>query len=195
MQEQKNTEQLYENAYILTKRGDVEASFGAYLELAELGYSDCQAFVGGLYYAGRGVEKDLSKARYWAGEAAACNLDTGLFMLGKISAAEGNYNEAYGWFEQAGVQDYAPAIFKMALYNANGCLGTQDVKKALDLYRQSTDLGHVLARRNLAYGLLRGWGGVSGFFVGCAELYWCFRDIYKLYRQGDEDEIDERMRL
>lgn len=190
-----NIDQLFERAYQLHKDGDEKAAFSAYLELAERGYSNCQAFIGGSYYAGKGVKQDMAKARSWLEKAAAGDEASAQFVLGKMAAREGDYEKAFAWYEQAAKQDYAPAIYKMAIYNEKGRLGSPDVKKAMELYRRAADAGHLYAKRTLALRLLRGWGGLTGFFGGFVWLYRMFRDGYKLGMEEDDWESSDSLRV
>lgn len=190
-----NIEQLFERAYQLHKGGDEKAAFNAYLELAERGYGNCQAFVGGLYYAGKGVEQDMTKARSWLEKAAMSNEASAQFLLGKISALEGDYNKAFSWYERASKQDYAPAIYKLAIYNEKGRIGTRDIKKAMELYRRAAEADHLYAKRTLALRLLRGWGGLTGFFGGFVWLYRFLKDGYKLGTEADDWESSDNLRV
>jgi hypothetical protein len=40
-----------------------------WLKSAEMGYAPCQFNIGAAYLIGSGIEKDLSKAKYWLGKA------------------------------------------------------------------------------------------------------------------------------
>jgi TPR repeat protein len=191
-----NIDQLFERAYQLHKSGDDVAAFNAYLDLAEQGYSNCQAFVGGAYYAGKGVERDMIKARSWLEKAAVEGDEVSAhFLLGKISAREGDYRQAFSWYEQAAKKDYAPAIYKMAIYIEKGRLGSRDTKEAMVLYRRAAEAGHLYAKRTLAFRLLRGWEGLTGFFSGFVWLYRMLKDGYKLGMEEDDLESSDDLRV
>ena len=49
-------------------QSDEEAS-KMWLKSAEMGYAPCQFNIGAAYLIGSGIEKDLSKAKYWLGKA------------------------------------------------------------------------------------------------------------------------------
>jgi TPR repeat protein len=49
-------------------QSDQEASYW-WLKSAEMGYAPCQFNIGTAYLIGSGIEKDLSKAKYWLQEA------------------------------------------------------------------------------------------------------------------------------
>jgi TPR repeat protein len=192
----KNIDQLFEHAYQLHKSGNDVAAFSAYLELAEQGYSNCQAFVGGAYYAGKGVEQDMLKARLWLERAVVEDDEVeALFLLGKLSAHEGDYRKAFSWYEKAALQDYAPAIYKMAIYNEKGRLGSRDIKAAMVLYQHAAEAGHLYAQRTLAFRLFRGWGGMIGFFGGFVWLYRMMRNGYRLGMEEDDLESCDGLRV
>jgi len=46
-----------------------EVSSEWWLKSAEMGYAPCQFNIGAAYLIGSGIEKDLSKAKYWLGKA------------------------------------------------------------------------------------------------------------------------------
>ncbi len=188
----KDINQKFEHAYQLHRKGDYKAAYNVYLELAELGYSNCQAYIGGLYYSGNGVDKDFEMARYWLENAAANNEPNAQFLLGKMDAREGNYDKAISWYEQAGKRGYMPALYKLAIYSEKGRIGPPDIKRAMELYRQTAESGHLYAQRTLAFRLLRGRGGFSGFFEGFKWLYRMLRNGYKL---GMEDDYEDNVNL
>lgn len=49
-------------------QSDEEAS-KMWLKSAEMGYAPCQMYIGSAYLIGSGIEKDLSKAKYWLQKA------------------------------------------------------------------------------------------------------------------------------
>ncbi len=196
VKQKKDIDQLFEHAYKLHENGDDVAAFNAYLELAEQGYSNCQAFVGGSYYTGKGVEQDMLKARSWLEKAVVDDNEVGAqFLLGKICAYGGDFAKAFSWYEQAAKQDYAPAIYKMAIYNEKGRLGSRDIKRAMELYRRAAESGHLYAQRTLAFRLFRGWGGLVGFFSGFVWLHRMLRNGYRLGMEEDDLESSDKLHV
>lgn len=188
-----DVDKRFEIAYQCYEEGDYKSAFDKYLELAELGYSNCQAFIGGLYYSGKGVEQDLRKARVWLEKAVIDNDSRTQFLLGKICAQEGNYTNALTWYEKASEQGYAPAIYKQAIYIEKGRAGFIDKERVLSLYRQAAMKQHLYAKRTLAFRLLKGWGGFLGFFEGLSWLYRTIVDGYKLGLDVNQDNDSIRV--
>lgn len=184
-EQQSDVQKKFDYAFQCYESGDFKAAFEAYFELAELGNKNCQAFVGDLYYLGRGVGQDTDKACYWLEKASEGGEVKAQFLLGKIYAGKGEHSKAFEWYEKAGHQGYAPAIYKMAIYAEKGRVGSVDKTLALKLYREAAEKDHLYAKRTLAYRLLVGWGGIARIPEGIVWLYRMIVDGYKIGKQGD----------
>jgi TPR repeat protein len=82
-------------------------------EQATQGVADAQTNLGLLYYFGRGVPKDYTKAREWFEKAAAQGHADAQYNLGMLYDFEKgvlqNFASAKRWYEQAAMQGHAGA--------------------------------------------------------------------------------------
>ncbi len=177
-------EDKFDAAYDLYASGDYDAAYKAYLELAEMGYRNCQVFLGSLFYSGTGVGKDSEKARYWLEKAADDDV-IAQFLLGKLAADEQDYISAFEWYEKANERGYAPASYKMAIYIEKGRVTESNKLLALELYRKAAEQKHIYAERTLAFRLLKGWGGFFGIFEGVKWFFKMLKDGYKVGKEED----------
>ena len=176
-----------EDAHKAYTSGNYADAVSAYSDLAESGYSNCQLFLGELFYYGKHIEQDSAKAVYWLGKAAENEEAVAQFLLGKLSAEKANYTEAYHWYEKASNQGYAPAIYKMGLYQEKGRLGIVNKNKARQLYREAAKKGYVYAMRTLGLRLITGSGGILGLFEG---VMWLFKMVARIFKIGHKNDWD-----
>lgn len=86
-----NLGQIYSRS---ESENDLKKSLDCYMKSSQLGYKDAYRCVGGAYFEGRGVEKDLVKAREWyrqgadAGDVLAWKSICGRHTIGSNSPSE-----------------------------------------------------------------------------------------------------------
>jgi TPR repeat protein len=137
-------------------------SFMEYLSLAEQGHSDCQTFVGWMYFAGKGVDKSLAEAEHWLLKANEANDPEAQFYLGKLYASKGNYALAFKWYEISSNNGYFPATHKLGVMYDQGKGVRRNEDLAIELYKKASSSGHVYSKKEFALKLLKGKrGGVK----------------------------------
>lgn len=129
--------------------------------LAESGSPQAQVFLGWMYEVGRGVKGDVEQARRWYEQAADGGSARGQFYLGRLSLRERNYQEAIAWLERAASQDYMPALFRLACLYEVGRAVQRDGERAHQYLGRAADLGHVVARRQIAVRMIKGQFGAG----------------------------------
>jgi len=187
----KKIEHVFGKAYELYEAEDFAAAFFAYLELAEQGYSNCQSFVGWMYFSGKGTKKNYKEAERWLKKAADSNDVEAQFYLGKLLFIKEDYRNAISWLEKSAAQSYAPSIYKLGcIYDRSEHINN-DKDKAFDLFEQASKLGHLFAHKEYAVKLLKGYKGFPGFLKGFFDYLKIFFMLIKL---GSGDPHDERIR-
>jgi len=149
-------EKRFNDAHLLYENKQYRESFMRYLRLAEEGYENCQAFVGWMYFSGEGVEKNLSKAKYWYEKASNSGDSESLFYLGKIYFIRGDYAEALKKFKKAESKNYAPAIYRIGRLYQLGKGVIKDEEKAYSYFLQASRKGHLFAKKQISLFYMRG---------------------------------------
>ena len=184
-------EKQFQKAYDFYEAENYREAFNEYYALAEQGYSNCQTFVGWMYFAGKGIEKNYTKAEEWLTKAANANDAESMFYLGKLFIENKDYEKAINWFEKSADQNYAPSVYKLGcLYERNKSI-KNDKQKAYSLFKQASDLGHLFARRDYAIKLLKGYGGVFSWFKG---VYLYLTVFFSAIKIANADPDDERLK-
>ncbi len=119
--------------------------------------NSCQA-LGLMYKAGRGVTRDLEKAREWLRRAADLGQSEAWLHLG-IMAAEGRFpdlEQARTCFRQGADQGNQECQFRLAGLLERGEGGPFDAEAATAWYRRAAERGHAQAQLQLGLLLLRG---------------------------------------
>ncbi len=125
------------------------------LEKADRGDCNAQSYIGHLYLAGKGVERDFAKARYWyqrvidqpgadAKIIAHANLVLGmLYNSGK--GGEQCHKTAVQCFQRAAEQGYTDAHISIGLMYAKGLGVKKDYRMALYWWQLAERKGHPTA--------------------------------------------------
>ncbi len=122
---------------------------------AEQGDHNVQCYLGHLYLAGKGVEQDFTRAKYWYQRvveqqgADAKIVAHANFVLGMLySSGKGgkqNYREAMQCFQNAAKQGYTDAHINIGLLYAKGLGVSRDYQKALYWWNLAAEKGHPTA--------------------------------------------------
>lgn len=122
---------------------------------AEQGDHNVQCYLGHLYLAGKGVEQDFARAKYWYQRvveqqgADAKIVAHANFVLGMLhSSGKGgkqNYREAMQCFQIAARQGYTDAHINIGLLYAKGLGVSRDYRKALYWWNLAAEKGHPTA--------------------------------------------------
>ena len=157
---------LFKEANRLYRKGDDEAAFKIFLELADKGWEEVQVHVGAMYSLGAGTEKNDQKAEFWLRSAAERGEPEAQCRLAPIVGRKGNAEEMVEWYRKAAAQDYAPAIFRLARCYYHGKGLARDKRKCLELLDDATKKGNLKAQVAYAGQLMRGAEGLGGIFRG-----------------------------
>lgn len=101
-----------------------------YEKAAEQGNAKARTALGLLYYYGMGVETDMKKAGELFEKSAVQDEPVAQRYLGFIATVNENYTEAKQWWEQAVVQNYAPAMMNIGFLYKEGKGVDKDIAEA-----------------------------------------------------------------
>lgn len=114
--------------------------------LAEVGNAAAQTLLGWLHENGRGLAKDVSRAKQLYRSAAETEHVVAQFYLARLHQHENDHASALPWLERAHAHQFAPASFRLALHH----LRNGDEATAEALLRWADSNGHLLARARIA---------------------------------------------
>lgn len=105
------------------------------------------------YYFGRGLKKDLGKARRCLEFAAFCKVEEAGVILGQMcvdgSGGEVDLKAARKWFGWCAKKGNAEALRRLGVMHFNGEGGRVNVEKGVECYRRAVKLGDAVAMYNL----------------------------------------------
>jgi len=108
-----------------------------------------------MYYNGKGVPQDWSKAREWYEKAAEKGNAEAMFNLGVMyEHGEGvpqNYAKAAEWYEKWAEKGDAKAMFRLGWMYANGKGVRQDWSKAWEWYKKAVEQRKKQENDGVAY--------------------------------------------
>lgn len=120
------------------------------MEKAQAGDAEAQYELGKKYYDGEDVEKDGSKAFYWAQLSAAQNSPKGQNLLGVCyrsgTGVEKDEKKAVEWYTKATEQGYARAQCNLGVCYEYGRGVKKDEKKAFEWYTKAAEQGYARAQ-------------------------------------------------
>ena len=175
----------------LYREGKYNAAFQEYLRSATEGNVHAQMFLGWMYKAGCGTEKNEEESLRWYRAAAEHGYPLAQELLGVFYYQRGNYVQALEWYEKAAVQGYMSALWRLGRMYKKGRGTPIDKEKAYALFQQAAKQGHTFSKRDLAMLLIQGHRGIRGFFTG-VRLF--AESIFDLIRIARKSESDERIR-
>ncbi len=133
-----------------------------YLRLAKGGNVECQAFVGWMYAKGaRGVEQDYERAREWLSQAAQSGEADILYLLAVADHHLHNYEEAIRSYRKAAELGYSAAYYQLGRMHRAGTGFDRNKDKAYELFDEAAKRGHLFARREIAFALMKGYKGLA----------------------------------
>ena len=143
----------YEKAIDAYNKGDYRTSAKLILPLAKKGFANAQYNMGVMYEKGKGVEKNLNKAKKWFQFAADQGLPKAQYnlglMYGKGKGVEKDYNKAIKWMTLAADQGNGKAQTNLGWMYETGKGVPRDTQKALSLYQLASDQGLAKAQEKL----------------------------------------------
>jgi uncharacterized protein len=131
--------------YTLAKKDDAKAQYN----------------VGLIYANGKGVQKDLAKAKKWYEKAAKQGNGPAQYNLAQLYHMAGEkgthrYEKARYWYEKAVEAGIMQAYNNLASLYMEGKGVKQDQQKAFELFRKAASMGDSSAQVNVA--VLYAWG-------------------------------------
>ena len=132
-------------AHAALTSGNYQSALTEFTRLAKNGDARAQSYLGYMYYAGDGVDRDYSQAVQWYRKAAAQGDRDAEYNLA-VAYAFGNgvdqdYAEAVKWYRKAAGQDLAAAQYSLGLSYARGEGVAQNIDTARQWFRKAADQG------------------------------------------------------
>jgi FOG: TPR repeat, SEL1 subfamily len=121
---------------------------------ANAGLADSQFNLGLMYYLGKGVKLDYSKAAGFFLKAAEQGHGQAQYSIAVMNAfgqgMEKNQTEALKWFKESAAQGVPQAQFNLGVFYENGFGTEKNLETARQWYSRAADQGLVEAREKLA---------------------------------------------
>jgi TPR repeat protein len=159
-------DKLFLQAEQLYRTGAYKQAFPMYMELASRGRRGCGRFVGWMYFAGEGVERNVPAAYAWFVNAANQGDIEASFGAGRSCLLMHRYEEALEWFAKGCAQDFPPACFRVGWMYQQGKGCKRNNALAYHHFQEAYKKGNLHAGRALAVMLARGTEGFSKRFYG-----------------------------
>jgi TPR repeat protein len=171
--------------------GRYEDAYRNYSLLAENGLVDCQVFVGWMTWRGLGVKPDETRAMQWFDRAARANNPEAQFYLARIHETKGtNLALARELYEKAAQQGDLPALYRLAQMYKKGFGVERNPEKAMKLFQQAAQRGHLFAKREVAVHLMKGQNGILKIPAG---ILMFIRTVLEGFKVGLSDDLyDQR---
>ncbi|WP_109096132.1 SEL1-like repeat protein [Azospirillum sp. TSH64] len=149
------------------ERGNFTTAAQELLPLATAGNPTAQTHLGSLYLSGRGVQRDLEKARTWMEKAArqgniGAKLGLGI-LLSRHPSQDNDQSDARRWLVSAGDDGNVEAQYQAALLLDAGIGGPSDPVTAAKWLRFAASAKHMEATTLLAMLQLEGRGVPEDF--------------------------------
>jgi len=148
---------------------DSQAGIEGLKALADRGSSWSMVFLVEAYAKGQVVQPDISQAEEWNRRAMAAGRIHGSYEIGRYYFRVKDYGMAREAFSMGADQQFAPSLNMLATMDIRGLGGPKNLRDARDLLERAVLQGHIFAKRNLAYLLMRGtfgmWQRLRGPFL------------------------------
>lgn len=151
---------ILSDIYIRALDGDYDSkkSFEWAKKSADNGNVSAMYNTGTNYYVGRGVGKNIEKAKDYYLKAAKLNHVDAMGSIGEIYIEEGNIVDAIKYLEFAASKNDARSLFLLGLTYCDGKAVTQDYTKCSSYWEKAANLGNPEANLNFAINLESGIG-------------------------------------
>lgn len=148
---------------------DPELAFQLFLKAARGDHPASKSYVGYALLTGRGVERDVPKARFWLSEAADAGDIDALLQLARSHRApfaeEPDPERAATLYRDAITKGSADAQVALGYMQLNGELGEIDGNAALERFRAAAVSGSAAAQTALGYAHLTGRGVAQDYLI------------------------------
>ena len=142
--------------------GDYATAFDYAKKSANMGYASAQCLLAVMYHEGRGVEKNMEQAAYWAMKAAEQgDMKAQFFLADLFENGDGitkDPKRAIFWYKKSADQGFASAQYHLAYIYDLGTDVAQDRTQAAFWYQKVAEQGDALAQARLALMYDRGDG-------------------------------------
>ncbi len=133
--------------------GHFDQAVQAFLQAAAAGNADAMAYLGDLYFEGRGVPQDYQEARGWFERGSSAGSAMAMTGLGTLydsgNGVKQDHQRARDLFEKAAGEGYALAMTDLGVQYENGYGVRQDYGQAVGWYRRAASVGSSTAMRYL----------------------------------------------
>jgi len=170
----------WKKAISVFRDGDKAGALFLLKRLANEGCAPALVEIGNIYeQGGGGVEQDFEKAIKWYLRSVEVLDDPKAHLgLGRIyllhADSEKDYVNAYYHFSLLVDEGEMGALYALGHLFEFGLGVSKDEKKAIDFYQSASDLGHILAKRNIARILMKS-SFIKGFMVWLEACYLIFK--------------------
>lgn len=143
-------------------QGNFTKAHKIWLEHAENGNPEAQAWLGAMYANGDGVEVDDKKALTWYVKAAeqgypmAQSNAGAMYYMGQ--GTEKNIDQAIKWLSAAAENNDVNGLFNLAVIYTNGEDIEENPEYAAKLYRRAAEQGHYPSQSRLGFMYANGQG-------------------------------------
>jgi TPR repeat protein len=145
--------------------------------LAERGSLMSLLYLGEAYRKGEGLDTDLEKAETWFRRGADTGSAIASFHLAMFYREVNRYPDAISEFSKH--SDIFPAsAYRLGRMYQNGEGTNVDMGKTVELWEQASGLGHVYAKRNVAFLLMSGRRGFHKIPAGISLLFEAFGNLW-----------------
>ena len=171
MAELNGSSNLLHKAHSLCATGRSLDALKLCLPYAEAGDVGCARLVGWIYCTGGpSIDKDLHEAGRWLALASDSGDPLATYLLGTVLYDSGQSEAAIEKFRDAGERGVSAGFFQIGKLYDVGSGVELNKGKAFDYYCQSSNMGHIFARRRVASMLIEGRKGLLGRIVGVPML-------------------------
>jgi hypothetical protein len=136
--------------------GDYDGALEYWTKAAGLGDADAHYNLSGMYYKGKGAEKDEKKQVYHLEEAAIAGHPTARHNLGIVEYENGSYERAKKHFIIAANLGYNDSLKNVKALYAEGHASKEDYANALCAYQAAVDATKSLEREKAEEAIKKG---------------------------------------
>ena len=148
------------------EKTDPAGCFHQLLALAEGGSACSMLAVGWRYFHGDGVEADEARSRDWYRRAAEAGSQYAQIYFGRSCLWDGQYAEAEKVFAMGAREDWAPALYWLAISRLRQSADRRGYIEAFPLIERAAAKGSLYARCSLATEMARGRFGLRHLLRG-----------------------------
>jgi len=146
-------------------------------------------YLGRSYAPGGKFSEDFERAKMWYLRAAEQGSLFARYSLAKLLLKKKYLEEARRHLELAAEQNYPPALHELGLMYRDGRGVEQDIVKSLAYLRESSALGHIFAKRDLAMVVRKNNPNAASYVLSIFLLVQSFLSLFRTFFRR-EDSTD-----